>query len=127
DDVPDRRLLETLLAGAGEGVVEVRPDRPLGACTGERVAGAALLGEELLAVCQVGLAALEAAGSAAGGGEGGSGPQDQGAVVPRPPCESDLHGVPSSSQYENRFPLRCVQESNPAQTRKKRRAASRAS
>src|SRR4029079_832879 len=55
DDVADARLLESLLARAGEGVVEVGADLSLRARVGERGAGAALLLEKLLAVGGVGL------------------------------------------------------------------------
>src|SRR5579884_2964118 len=49
DEVLDRALLIALLDIRREGVVEVRADRPARPGSGQRVAGAAVLGEELLA------------------------------------------------------------------------------
>jgi hypothetical protein len=107
DDVADARLGEALLARTGEGVVEVRSDLPLCAGIGERVAGAALLDEQLLAVLLVGGSGLEAARSAPGG-EQRSGPergQEEGAAARRTPVEVEVHVVPSSSRYEKERPL----------------------
>ena len=49
DDLLERALLEALLTGGREGVVEIRADRARGARRGERVTAAALLLEQLLA------------------------------------------------------------------------------
>src|SRR4029453_19004109 len=102
DDAADGRLGETLLARPGERVVEVRADLPLGAGVRERVAGAALLDEQLLAPCLVGGARLQAARPAAGGEERcrrEHGPEE-GAAVRRTPVDIEVHVVPSSSRYE---------------------------
>src|SRR6185369_10815616 len=64
DDVADGRILEALAAGAGKGVVEVWADLPLRARVGERVAAAAFLLEELLAVRGVSLPLRDPAGAA---------------------------------------------------------------
>ena len=71
DNLPDRALLEALHSRPRESSIEVRradrvPGRTHGACLTQRVAGAAVLREEQLAVGDVGALARQPVGPAAG-------------------------------------------------------------
>jgi hypothetical protein len=99
DDVANARLLEPLRPRPGEGVVEVGSDLALRSGVGERVAGAALLDEELLAVSSVGAPARDATRAAAGREERYGEPRAEclrAAVLQ--PLGSEVHDVVSSSR-----------------------------
>jgi len=80
DDLLDRHLLEALLAGVGERVVEVRALVPVRAGVGQRVAAGALVEEELLALIRV--AGLRDATCAAAGREQRGGQDEERADAP---------------------------------------------
>ena len=107
DHAADRGLAEAVLLGALERLVEVRPRRPLRAGAGERVAGAAVLDEHLLAGDEVGVGAAAVATARGEQRHGQESGQDETAA---------LHGAelyPSGQRQVVKVSCRCRGDHRP--------------